>query len=154
MNKRLYLAYGSNMNRDQMGFRCRDARLVAKGFLNGYELNFCRNLNSGCYATVVEKPGAKTPILLWSTSEIDELCLDRYEGYPRFYRKERVPADKLTLTKRYCKRKITDAYIYIMNSTRYGVPSTNYYTCISDAYDEFGFDENYLIDAYRRAYSN
>ena len=150
MKKRVYVSYGSNMNCDQMEFRCQDARVLAKGYLLNYELNFCGNLNGNNYATVIAKEGAKTPVLLWTTSELDERLLDRYEGYPRFYRKEIVKADELVITERFGRFKFDEAYVYIMNSTRLGVPSIGYFTGILDAYEEFDFDPDYLIDAYKR----
>ena len=37
---RLYMAYGSNMNLEQMADRCRTAEVVGKGILKNYELLF------------------------------------------------------------------------------------------------------------------
>ena len=150
MKRRVYVSYGSNMSRDQMEFRCQDARVLAKGYLLNYELNFCGNLNGNNYATVIAKEGAKTPVLLWTTSELDERLLDRYEGYPRFYRKEIVKADELVITERFGRFKFDEAYVYIMNSIRLGTPSIEYFTGILDAYEEFDFDLSFLFDAYKR----
>lgn len=138
------------MNRDQMEYRCKEAHLLAKGYLLGYELNFCGNRNGNNYATVIEKKGAKTPVLLWATSEMDELFLDRYEGYPSFYRKEMISSNKLEITEWYGKKKFDEAYIYIMNSDHLGVPYVGYYIGIMDAYTEFGLDVSYLKAAYER----
>ena len=40
MNKKLYIAYGSNLNLEQMKFRCPTAKLVGKGIVENYELQF------------------------------------------------------------------------------------------------------------------
>lgn len=39
----LYFAYGSNMNLNQMAFRCPDAEVVDTVRLEGYRLAFCMN---------------------------------------------------------------------------------------------------------------
>ena len=38
MKKRLYTAYGSNLNLDQMAMRCPTAKLVGTGVIQNYEL--------------------------------------------------------------------------------------------------------------------
>lgn len=48
--RRLYAAYGSNMNIEQMARRCPTARVVGKGVIKGYELVF-RGLPNNAYAT-------------------------------------------------------------------------------------------------------
>ena len=48
---RLYMAYGSNMNLEQMADRCRTAEVVGKGILKNYELLF-RGARHGAVATV------------------------------------------------------------------------------------------------------
>ena len=39
-NKTLYVAYGSNMNVEQMQHRCPTAKVVTSMFLEGYRLRF------------------------------------------------------------------------------------------------------------------
>ena len=75
--KRLYIAYGSNMNKKQMECRCPDAKIIGKTYLENWELNM------PFYANIEMKKGKKTPILLWEISAQDEAKLDRYEGYPK-----------------------------------------------------------------------
>ena len=38
--KKLYLAYGSNINLEQMAFRCPDSKVVTTGMISDYELQF------------------------------------------------------------------------------------------------------------------
>ena len=45
------MAYGSNMNLEQMADRCRTAEVVGKGILKNYELLF-RGARHGAVATV------------------------------------------------------------------------------------------------------
>lgn len=82
--KTLYLAYGSNINLEQMQFRCPTAKRIDTAILNGYELEF-RGV-----ATIVPKQDAAVPVLLWELEPQDERALDRYEGYPRLYRSPTV----------------------------------------------------------------
>ena len=42
MSKKEYFAYGSNLNFDQMAYRCPEATVVGTAKLDGYELAFRR----------------------------------------------------------------------------------------------------------------
>lgn len=79
---RLYMAYGSNMNLEQMADRCRTAEVVGKGILKNYELLF-RGARHGAVATVEPREGSSVPVVLWEIGAWDEVALDCYEGYPR-----------------------------------------------------------------------
>ena len=37
---KLYVAYGSNLNKEQMRYRCPTAKFVGTGIIEGYELQF------------------------------------------------------------------------------------------------------------------
>lgn len=82
LKKRLYIAYGSNMNKEQMKYRCPDAKIIGKTYLKDWELTI------PFYANIEMKNGTLTPILLWEISAEDEAKLDRYEGYPNLYDKK------------------------------------------------------------------
>ena len=41
--------------------------------------------------TVLPKEGGRVNGLLWKVNALDELTLDRYEGYPHLYTKELLP---------------------------------------------------------------
>ena len=62
--QRLYIAYGSNLNLEQMAFRCPTAKVVGKSELKDYELLF-RGGRRGAVATVEPKAGSTVPILVW-----------------------------------------------------------------------------------------
>ena len=53
MSRKEYFAYGSNLNFDQMGYRCPEATVVGIAKLNGYELAFRRG-----YLTILPKEDA------------------------------------------------------------------------------------------------
>lgn len=132
----LYIAYGSNMDMDQMAYRCPDAAYVDTVMLDGWRLMF-KGSQSGNYATIEREEGCKVPALLWEVSKADERSLDRYEGFPHFYYKEYLDVPG------YGK-----AMVYIMYEERLlGMPTTHYWQVLHDAYVMFKFDETILDEA-------
>ncbi len=125
-----YIAYGSNMIKDQMAFRCPEAQLVGTGHIRGARLEFY------LHATV-EKTGDDTdrvPVAVWEISETDERSLDMYEGYPDYYVKEEWPVYMDDGTE-------TTGMIYMMNRIRKMPPQDSYYEGIADAYRRLGLEE-------------
>jgi len=59
---KIYVAYGSNINTEQMMFRCPDAEIYATGMVQDYELSFNK------VATLQKKKGEEAPALLWKLS--------------------------------------------------------------------------------------
>lgn len=57
----LYIAYGSNMNIEQMARRCPTAKVVSSGWLEGYGLRF-KGGSYGSVATVEPSPDDLVPI--------------------------------------------------------------------------------------------
>ena len=76
MADRLYFAYGSNINLNQMDYRCPDATVVGPVALENYELLFRR----GGFATIAPKEGGKVHGLLWSITPECERSLDLYDN--------------------------------------------------------------------------
>ena len=139
-SKKLYIAYGSNMNIDQMARRCPTAKVVANSWLEGYKLRFKGNPYRAV-ATVEPSKDDLVPIIIWEIQPEDEACLDIYEGYPRLYRKE-------TLTVKLGKKEYP-AMIYIMNGEKYDYeyPSKSYFDTIRIGYLSAGFDLKLLHQA-------
>lgn len=137
---RYYLAYGSNMNLEQMKKRCPTAELVGRCWLYGYRLRF-RGPNLGAVATIEEDDSAKTPVLLWKLQPEDEQALDLYEGFPHLYRKQLVEAtvDWLSVA----------AMVYIMNEELYpyALPGLSYYETIEQGYMQNNIDISLLEEA-------
>ena len=132
----LYIAYGSNMDLDQMDVRCPGAAYVDTVELDGWRLMFKGSL-SGNYATVEREPGCKVPALLWEIDEQHEKSLDRYEGFPNFYYKVMVTLPKYGT-----------AMMYVMHDNRkLGLPSRHYYGVLHKAYKLFKFDMKILNEA-------
>lgn len=138
--KKLYIAYGSNMDEKQMAYRCPTARLIGKSEVEGYELLFKGSL-TGAYATIEPKEGGRVPVLVWEIGKTDEASLDRYEGFPAFYYKKDLDIllDGQEVT----------AMAYIMDERRpLGIPGTHYYAVLVKAYGKFGFPMEVLAKAY------
>lgn len=134
--KKLYIAYGSNMDEDQMAFRCPGAELLGITELEGYELLFKGSL-TGAYATIEPANEGKVPVLIWEIDQANEASLDRYEGYPHFYYKKELDVQ--------IRGEIKKAMAYIMHENkRLGEPSTYYYNVLKKAYQKFGFDMSIL----------
>lgn len=136
MNKKIYIAYGSNMSEVQMAQRCPDATLAETGRVNGYELLFKGSL-TGCYATIEKKADAFVPVVLWRISAADERRLAAYEGFPRFYYKKTIPVETDGGT--------IQGLVYIMHEDRrFGIPETWYYQNMERDYRKFGFNLSIL----------
>lgn len=81
--KKYYLAYGSNLNIQQMKYRCPDAKPVGTAWIHGYQLLF-KGSKTGSYLTIEKTEKAKVPVAVWEVSGSDECRLDIYEGATRF----------------------------------------------------------------------
>ena len=149
MNKRYYLAYGSNLNVRQMKMRCPGARLIGTALLEDYELLF-KGSKTGAYLTVEKKEGSCVNLGVWEVDADDEIRLDHYEGYPSFYYKKELQINITGI--RTGKKRLRDAFIYIMHEERQlGVPSNFYMRTCMEGYDNFGFDIEPLVQAYKKS---
>ncbi len=146
MEKRYYIAYGSNLNVRQMRMRCPSARIIGTSVLKDYELLF-EGSKTGSYLTVERKLGSTVPVAVWEVTADDEKALDRYEGFPTFYYKKKLNLPiKGIRTGKIRKRNV---FVYIMHEDRpIGVPSVSYMQTCLQGYNDFGFERKVLIDAY------
>lgn len=143
-NKRVYAAYGSNMNILQMKMRCPNSKLLGTGILNDYNLEFRGN----GVATIVREEGQTVPIVLWEITQNCERCLDVYEGYPRLY----IKRDILVNT----SKETIKAMAYIMNEPYCefrSEPSERYYDVIKEGYQQNEIDTIVLRSALKRSVS-
>lgn len=151
INKKIYVAYGSNLHTGQMAYRCPDAKVIGTGVLENYKLSFAGWPSHGV-ATVTPCKGSNVPVALWSISEEDEKNLDIYEGWPALYRKEDIEVAMEDGT------KIT-GMVYIMNKKYHNqtmvasAPTERYYNTIATGYDTFRFDKKILAAA-RKPFMN
>lgn len=81
---------------------------------------------------------------MWKLSERDEKQLDRYEGFPKYYRKETKPFT--------FRGETVEGMMYIMNENKpLQVPSEQYYNTILQGYKAAGLDTSYLEMALAQA---
>ena len=137
---KLYIAYGSNLNKEQMKYRCPRAIPVCTGMLNNWQLIY-RGSKTGSYASIRYKKGHKVPVAIWNITESDEKNLDIYEGYPHFYIKKNIVVIRKDGTK-------IKAMAYIMRTdATVGRPSKFYIRTILLGYKDFGLDMKYLEES-------
>lgn len=135
--RRLYLAYGSNINLEQMARRCPNSKVIGTAMIPDYELEF-RGV-----ATIVPKKGAQVPVLMWEIDQQDEINLNRYEGFPRLYRKEIFEME--------VNGKMREGMAYLMNYKGIAPPTAQYYNGIKKGYGDNRMDTKYLHDALVRS---
>lgn len=130
----LYFAYGSNLNKREMRQRCPSSKYIGTAMLKDWQLMF------RYFLTIEPKEGMKVPIGVWEVSEKDIKSLDKYEGYPSLYKKEKMTIGNYT------------GFIYIMKNSiiPYILPEREYFYRCSFGYINFGFDWSYLTDAFTR----
>jgi hypothetical protein len=138
--KMYYAAYGSNLNVEQMKFRCPGAEMVGTAVIYGYRLMFKGSL-TGSYLTIEPDPSSRVPVGIWKVTDKDVKALNAYEGYPRFYYKRPFNL--------FCsdghRHKV---FAYIMHEDHeFGIPSAYYLSTCLAGYKAFEFNEEYLYDA-------
>ena len=138
-----YLAYGSNLNKEQMARRCPGAKPIGAALLPNSELVFRRG-----FLTIEPKQGSSVPVGIWRISDENEKALDRYEGFPKFYRKEYfdlpfwMPGDN---------GQNEHCLAYVMQDGHpLQVPTDRYFYTVMRGYTDFGLDKAPLIAAYER----
>ena len=144
--KRLYVAYGSNLNLYQMKFRCPTAKLIGTGIVKDHELQF-KGRSDCAFATIAPSEGNAVPVAVWELKESDEKSLDRYEGFPSHYFKQEIPVEMNN-------GKTISGMVYIMNLRQsFGVPSKGYVQTVSEGYRNCRLDMSVLKDAIRQSVS-
>ena len=145
MDRKYYLAYGSNLNMEQMAYRCPNAKPVGTAEIPDYQLLF-KGSGTGAYLTIEPEAGGKVPVGVWSVTAADEIALDYYEGAPTFYYKKELKLPVVSLKTGAVTTRT--AFVYIMHEDRsLGIPSASYVrTCLA-GYRDFGFDRELLAKA-------
>ena len=144
--KRLYVAYGSNLNTYQMRYRCPTARLVGTGVVKDYELQF-KGRKDSAFATIAPSEGGTVPVAVWELQPRDEKALDRYEGYPSHYFKQDIPVEMKN-------GETVNGMVYIMDLRQdFGIPSAGYVQTVSEGYHNCRLDTAVLKNAVRQSVS-
>lgn len=145
LEKKLYFAYGSNMDEEQMNFRCPDAQVVEAVRLEGYCLAFRSNGGGQGVATILPNQDSHVDGVLWEISSTDERNLNLYEGFPRLY-------GKRTFTVANQLGKEVAAMAYVMNEPYKEapvVPSPGYLNGILRGCRQNGIDPGPILAAAR-----
>lgn len=142
MNHVLYFAYGSNMNLEQMRYRCsgHHAVFLKRVRLDGWR--FCYRGYSrgwgGGVATIVPEPDGHVWGALWEIDRGSLAVLDRYEGYPSFY-------DRFLVTVRDDGGTEYEALVYEMQgNTAECLPSDGYREAVFRGAMACGLPEDYI----------
>jgi len=145
MKKRYYIAYGSNLNINQMAYRCPTAKIVGTSEIPDYRLLF-KGSGTGSYLTIERYRGKSVPVAVWDVTKEDERELDRYEGFPVFYYKAEMQLPvKSSKTGRVTQKNV---FVYIMDESRScGMPTKTYMRTCLEGYRDFGFYTGTLLDA-------
>lgn len=142
-----YIAYGSNLNIEQMKRRCPTASIYGTGFLNDWTLEF-RSMHGPAFATIESGSGHQIPVAVWNIDKRAEMALDIYEGYPHHYFKKNIEVAMST-------GETLTAMVYIMNKKSFpGLPSDNYINIISQGYLDNHLDVNYLDKVINELFSS
>lgn len=133
---RLYLAYGSNMNKAQMARRCPAAKPIKVLMIDD-----CRLVFRG-YADIEFRAGEQTPMVLWQITAACEVALDKYEGVAaKNYKRVEIPLDNGEF-----------ALTYVMCDGGVWPPQQEYYERIRAGYEAFGIDLEPLEVALKRSH--
>ena len=116
MEDRYYFAYGSNMNLEQMKYRCPAAEVVENVRLEDYRLAFRGRAPGNGVATVLPEKGSYVEGVLWKITEACEKSLDFYEGFPSFYGKESIRVKNRDGVEK-------EVFVYMMNAPHKDVPA-------------------------------
>lgn len=134
----LYVAYGSNMDIEQMEYRCPHAKIICNGTLKGWKLVF------NVHADIIKgNKSDEVPVVVWNIDDVNDWeSLDFYEGYPSYYVKENVSVI-------FDNGKKENAIVYVMAEDRKGIcpPMKIYFDGIISGCMENGIDTEYLYKA-------
>lgn len=141
MKRKIYGAYGSNMNLEQMAHRYPKAKVIGNGVLQDYKLTF-RGRYKGV-ANIEPCKGKEVPIVLWEITDECERALDVYEGYPSLYIKKEVEVMS--------DDKPVKTMVYIMAkefTNMVAAPTEYYFNVIVTGYSDNSLDLKSLQIAY------
>ena len=131
---KIYLAYGSNLNHQQMSQRCPNASYLGNTILEDWRLIF------KSVATIEKDLGKYVPVGVFQITDACEIALDIYEDYPKLYDKKELDViiDGTQVT----------AMTYVMVA-KYGIapPSKKYFDVISEGYKNCDLNTDFLLEA-------
>ena len=135
----LYFAYGSNISMTQMKRRCPQAKPMFKATLFNARMEFRK------FADVAYERKKRSFVkgVVYEVTKSDIKALDRYEGFPKFYKKVRC------IVEGPCN-KLYEAFMYKMqpNVRELELPPKSYLDVISEGYFEWNMSTTPLSKAW------
>ncbi len=137
----LYFAYGSNLNRKQMKFRCPGSKYIKNYYLKGYKLCFSWNKyrRDRTGAANIEKQKDPINYMLYTVPGAIYEIKDKHrnklrinEGYPKVYDEDSFTLDK---------KKV---FFYIMKNFEPKRPTLEYAKKIIQGYKDGNLDIDFL----------
>tara|TARA_R100000742_G_C4277890_1_gene100135 strand:- start:1287 stop:1727 length:441 start_codon:yes stop_codon:yes gene_type:complete len=126
--KKIYFAYGSNLNLEQMAKRCPNARQLGALYIPNWKLVF----RGVADIEPTRNNDDLLPCGIWEITKECEKVLDIYEGVKRgLYRKE----------------YICGMMTYRMNTTDIFPPARSYFNVILQGYQDFGLNTDHLFNS-------
>jgi len=124
--KIFYFAYGSNINKKQMLYRCNGCKFIYYAVC----LNYKFLINKRGVATIIKSKGKKTYGILWLISQKNLKNLDHFEGLKsnRYYRK---------IIRVKFKEKFINAVTYFSTNNNEGTPKEKYLELILEGINYF-----------------
>ena len=136
-------AYGSNLDLIQMNRRCPSSKIISKGSLDNYRLDFNRYSSGwgGGVADVIPVKGSEVWGLVFELSDTDMDSLDFYEGCykdrPSLYERSKVVINTP-------KGPIPDVWLYtVVEKQKFEAPTAKYLEIIKNAAAQWNFPNMY-----------
>ena len=131
---KIYFAYGSNMNFDQMALRAPSSCFISVGFIKNNQFI----INSNGVASLIRKENSRVYGALWKLNEDDLINLDKFEGLHKqiYKRVEGTVFDS--------NNHQTLAQIYIASDSTFGQPRLGYLEKIIESAKSLQFDNQYI----------
>jgi phage replication-related protein YjqB (UPF0714/DUF867 family) len=127
-----YFAYGSNLSVQQMTARCPDATDPRPSVLADHDWL----INQRGVATIEPFRGSQVHGIIWRISESDLAALDRAEGVPTRYRRDRLVVHADTGP--------SDAWVYIDHRVEPGPPRPGYLERVIDGARHHGLPQRWI----------
>ena len=134
-----YFAYGSNMSHEQMKERCPDSRFVGRAFLPEYSFMYdgYSERRGGAVGNVAPSKNSVVWGGIFEISEKDLESLDRLEGYPHVYGRQKLPVKDDSGASH-------QAWIYLRPAQKCGAPSHPYRKIILTGARDCDLPEDYV----------
>lgn len=149
-NNVLYFAYGINMFLETFQKRCPNYKFIGTAFLPNYRIGFTRESKKqkGGVADIIKaEKSDKTWGVLYEISEEGLNILDKYEGYPFSYSREKKTVFLLeSINNLNDLVKKDDVWVYyVKDKSKFIKPNSEYLNKITEAAYYFSFPLDYII---------